>query len=315
MTPYTRGLHEIADGVWAWLQPDGGWGWSNAGLVAGRGASLVVDTLFDLALTGEMLAAMKPVTDAHPITDAVNTHGNGDHCFGNALLDAAVRIHGAPEVAERAHHESPEVISALLALDFGPLLNDYARRAFGPFAFDGVPLRTPDTPVLAATTLDVGGRQVRLLPLGPAHTAGDVAVHVPDANVLFSGDLLFVGGTPLMWTGPARSWIDACEAMIALEPEVIVPGHGPVTTVEGVREVQAYLRHVGDRAREAHAAGKTWEQAAFEMDLDRFARLPLAERVVVTTYAEYSHLDPTLPEANQLELFGLMARWEYERNG
>src|SRR6201995_2889713 len=77
--PYTRGLHEVSDRVWAWMLPDGGYGWSNAGLVAGDGASLLVDTLFDLPLTREMLTAMTPVTDRAPITDALITHSNGDH--------------------------------------------------------------------------------------------------------------------------------------------------------------------------------------------------------------------------------------------
>src|ERR1700735_5082015 len=70
--PYTRGLHEVGDRVWAWMLPDGGYGWSNAGLVAGDGASLLVDTLFDLPLTREMLAAMAPVTDRAPTTDALS---------------------------------------------------------------------------------------------------------------------------------------------------------------------------------------------------------------------------------------------------
>src|SRR5271154_3869431 len=72
--PYIRGLHEVADRVWAWTLPDGGYGWSNAGLVVGDGASLLVDTLFDLELTREMLTAMKPITDGAPITDALITH-------------------------------------------------------------------------------------------------------------------------------------------------------------------------------------------------------------------------------------------------
>ncbi|MGB6765475.1 fumarylacetoacetate hydrolase family protein, partial [Mycobacterium sp.] len=90
--PYTRGLHEVADRVWAWMLPDGGYGWSNAGLVAGDGASLLVDTLFDLPLTREMLTAMAPVTDRAPITDALITHSNGDHTHGNQLLDRSVRV-------------------------------------------------------------------------------------------------------------------------------------------------------------------------------------------------------------------------------
>ncbi|MEW9530189.1 MBL fold metallo-hydrolase [Microbispora sp. NPDC049125] len=313
--PYTRGLHRIAPDVWSWLQPDGSWGWSNAGLIAGADASCLVDTLFDLPLTREMLAAMADVTPGRPITDAVNTHGNGDHCFGNELLAPEVRIHAAPEVAARMHGEAPEVITALLGTRFGPPLDAFAHRCFGSFAFDGITLREPDVPVLADTTLEVGGREVRLLPLGPAHTGGDVAVHVPDAGVLFAGDLLFIGGTPVMWAGPAASWIAACDAMIALGPEVIVPGHGPVTTVEGVLEMRAYLEHVDRQAREAFDAGKTWERAAFEMDLGRFAGLPDAERVVVTTHAAYRHLDPDLPDAGPVRLFELMARWAAERSG
>ena len=80
---YTTGLHELGDGCFAYLQPDGGWGWSNAGLVAGDGASLLVDTLFDLRLTQRMLEAMAPVTATAPIATLVNTHANGDHCYGN----------------------------------------------------------------------------------------------------------------------------------------------------------------------------------------------------------------------------------------
>ena len=74
---YERGLHELGDGLFAFLQPDGTWGWSNAGLIAADGTSLLVDTLFDLRLTREMLEAMRPVTERSPIGQAMNTHGNG----------------------------------------------------------------------------------------------------------------------------------------------------------------------------------------------------------------------------------------------
>ncbi len=84
--PFTRGLHGVAEGVHAYLQPDGGWGWSNAGLVEGDDASLLVDTLFDLHLTGRMLEAMGEVTARRPIGTLVNTHANGDHCYGNELV-------------------------------------------------------------------------------------------------------------------------------------------------------------------------------------------------------------------------------------
>ena len=83
---FELGLYEVADGVWAYLQPDGSWGYSNAGLVAGEGTSLLVDTLFDLKLTQAMLDAMEGVTATKPIDTVVNTHANGDHCYGNQLV-------------------------------------------------------------------------------------------------------------------------------------------------------------------------------------------------------------------------------------
>ena len=81
---YSLGLHELGVGCYAYLQPDGGWGWSNAGLIVGEGRSLLVDTLFDLNLTALMLDAMSPFTEAAPVNSLVNTHANGDHCYGNS---------------------------------------------------------------------------------------------------------------------------------------------------------------------------------------------------------------------------------------
>ena len=86
---YSLGLHELGDGCHAYLQPDGGWGWSNAGLIVGDGRSLLVDTLFDLRLTAAMLDAMADLTATAPVSSLVNTHANGDHCYGNSEVVAA----------------------------------------------------------------------------------------------------------------------------------------------------------------------------------------------------------------------------------
>jgi len=97
---YERGLHELGDGLFCFLQPQGGWGWSNAGLVTGDGTSLLVDTLFDLRLTREMLSSMRGITERHPIGQAMNTHGNGDHYFGNQLLPDGIPIYATPAATE-----------------------------------------------------------------------------------------------------------------------------------------------------------------------------------------------------------------------
>jgi len=84
---FTKGLHDLGNSTYAYLQPDGTWGWSNAGLIVDGDAALLVDTLFDVRLTREMLAAMRSaVPAARKIGTVVNTHGNPDHVFGNQLV-------------------------------------------------------------------------------------------------------------------------------------------------------------------------------------------------------------------------------------
>src|SRR4051812_20402857 len=196
---YTKGLHELGDGLHAYLQPDGGWGWSNAGLITGGGTSMLVDTLYDLRLTQEMLAAMAPITAAAPIDAAMNTHGNPDHCFGNELLPEATTIYASQAAADEIRELSPELLVALKHAELPDDLRAFVEHAFGPFAFEGITVRPPNETFDDRLDLDVGGRALSLINLGPAHPGGDTIVHVPDAATVFTGDLLFVDGTPMVW--------------------------------------------------------------------------------------------------------------------
>jgi cyclase len=110
--------------------------------------------------------------------------------------------------------------------------------------------------------LDVGGRPVHLIEVGPAHTPGDLIVHVPDDRVVFSGDLVFIGVTPIMWVGPVENWIAGLDRIIALEPRLVVPGHGPTTHLDGVRAVRDYWEFVAAAVRERVARGLTPYAAA-----------------------------------------------------
>jgi 2-keto-4-pentenoate hydratase/2-oxohepta-3-ene-1,7-dioic acid hydratase in catechol pathway/glyoxylase-like metal-dependent hydrolase (beta-lactamase superfamily II) len=313
--PYTRGLHEVADKVWAWTLPDGGYGWSNAGLIAGDGASLLVDTLFDLALTREMFTAMKPITDGAPITDALITHSNGDHTHGNQLLDASVRIIAAKDTAEEiAHGMAPELLAMTQTGNLGPVATPYARDRFGHFDFSGIDLRNADETFDHDLTIDVGGRQINLLNLGPAHTAADSVVHVPDAGVLFGGDLLFIGCTPIVWAGPIANWVAACDAMIALDAPIVVPGHGPVTDPDGIRAVRGYLAHVDEQAEAAYRKGLSWSEAADSIDLGEYASWLDAERVVVNVYQRYRELDSQTPQLEVMALLVMQADWLAKRS-
>ena len=318
---FSRGLHEIGDGLFAWLQPDGGWGWSNAGLIVEGtpvdGAAALVDTLFDTQLTAEMLAGMERATGfgAASIGQVVNTHANGDHTHGNHLLEKADII--ASEASARELEAFPPALLAQLkaAGAAGPMgvAGRYFAEGFAPFDFAGVQERAPTRTFCGQTQLDVGGRAVDLIEVGPAHTAGDVLVHVPQAKAVFTGDILFIEGTPIMWAGPVSNWIAACERINAMDVDVIVPGHGPLTDKAGVREVADYLAYIDREARARHAAGLSAEDAARDIGLGRYATWKDAERIAVnvdTLYREYNN-DPTPPDA--IRLFGLMGQIYYDR--
>lgn len=295
--PYTRGLAELGDGLFAFLQPDGGWGWSNAGLVVSGESSLLIDTLFDLDLTREMLGAMHPLTDRHPIRQVLNTHGNGDHCYGNQLVPAQAEIVASEAAVQDMQDVPASLMHTLMQADVDENLSAFLRHAFAPYRFDGIEMRLPNRTFTGSLTLDVGGRVVELLELGPAHTRGDVIAHVPDARTVFTGDILFVGGTPIMWAGPVSNWLAACEHIEQLDVDTVVPGHGPVTDKEGARQVRRYLEYIRDQAGERHRAGMSAEEAALDIDLGPFADLGDQERIVVNVDSLYAELDPDYERA------------------
>ena len=307
---YERGLHELGDGLYCYLQPDGTWGWSNAGLVTGEGTSLLVDTLFDLELTRAMLEAMRRVTDSHPIDAAMNTHGNGDHCFGNELLPASAEVYATAAAAAEMQAAPPQLVNALKHADaLGPEFSAYIRRIFGPFRFEDIELRPPSATFEGRLELTIGDRAVHFVEVGPAHTDGDAIVHVPDAGVVFTGDILFIEGTPIVWAGPFENWLRACDRILALDARVLVPGHGPVTDAAGVHDVKRYLTYVLDEARARFEAGMDAAQAADDIDLSAFAGWGDPERIAVNVETAYRELDPSRPEASRPELFQRMARW------
>ncbi len=305
-SPYEKGLVEVADGVHAYLQPDGGWGWSNAGLVAGDEGSLLVDTLFDLRLTQEMLDAMSGVTGTRPIQTLVNTHANGDHCYGNQLVEGATVVASEASAAEM-EQMPPAMLAAMMKADFGETTNAYLQSAFGPFEFDGIAAPRVDRTFSGRLTIETGGRSAELIEVGPAHTAGDVLVHLPDQGVIFTGDILFIDGTPIVWDGPIQNWIDACQAIIDLGCDTIVPGHGPLTDHAGVQAVADYLGYIKAEATARHEAGMDAEDAARDIELGPYADWLDWERIVINVEAVYREIEPDRPPADVMNLFRSMA--------
>jgi glyoxylase-like metal-dependent hydrolase (beta-lactamase superfamily II) len=311
---YRKGLHDLGGGAFAWLQPDGSWGWSNAGLVEDAGESLLVDTLFDLRLTAEMLARLRDATPAaRRIGTLVNTHANGDHCYGNSLVEGAAIV-ASKAAAEEMHEVPPSVLAAMqkAAPELGAAGAFFAR-AFGPFAFDGIEPRLPTRTFEGELWLSVGAKRVQLLQVGPAHTRGDVLVHSPADRTVFTGDILFVDGTPIMWEGPVAGWIRACERIEAMDVEVVVPGHGPISDKGGARRVREYLEYVRREARVRFDAGLSAADAARDIALGDYAAWGDAERIAVNVDTLYREFGAKPERSSPLELFGLMGELARER--
>jgi len=304
---YEAGIAELGRSAFAYLQPDGGWGLSNSGLIADSGESLLVDTMFDFPHTAEMLDSFRRVSPAQ-IGTLVNTHHNGDHCYGNALVEGA-EIVATERAAEEMRRETPRGLAQFMKAAPGlGLVGEYLSHCFGRFDFDGIETKHPGTTFKGRLTRTVGTKTVDLIEVGPAHTGGDALVHVPADRVLFSGDILFVDCTPVMWAGPVGNWIAACETIEAMDVEVVVPGHGPVTDKRGVARVRGYLTYVRDEARKRFDSGLGALEAARSIALDDFSGWGDAERIAVNVATLYREFGSTDTPSDPATLFGWMAQ-------
>jgi cyclase len=224
----TKELTELGDGVFAWLQPGGESGVSNAGVVVDDDGITVIDTLMVRSQWEPFAAAVADLD--RPVRRAVLTHAHVDHVGGTKAF-AHAAVYGSRQTSR--------------ALDQAMPLDAY--KAFMP-AFedefddlDEIGTRPVTHIVTGAASLTP---RVEVLP-AEGHTEGDIIVLVADADVCFAGDLCFFGVTPLAFQGNPAVWADMLEAVGDLA-EVIVPGHGPVGGEAEVRELQAYLRHCVD---------------------------------------------------------------------
>jgi glyoxylase-like metal-dependent hydrolase (beta-lactamase superfamily II) len=297
-------LKQISKDVYACLQEERGLGTSNSGLI-NHGGGLVVDTFWDLPHTRALIEHYATVWK-EPARRVANTHHNGDHCWGNQLFPGA-EIIGHRLCAAAFGKEQPAVMQHLR--DSGgqqdSTLGDFAAALRG-WDFSGIELTPPTTLIEDRLDLDLDGIRVELLYVGPAHTAGDVIVHLPEQRIVFAGDILFRLCTPIGWEGTHERWCAALDRIVALRPEVVVPGHGPLCGVEGPLEMKAYLEYVRSEAKRFYDAGAPALEAAKRIDLGPYAGWTEPERIVFNVERAYRELrgEPWDAPINLAALFG-----------
>jgi cyclase len=307
--------------------------------VVGEGESAVIDTLADVPLTRRMLEGFSTLTADAPIRTLVNTHSDADHIDGNQLLADAeiVSSRRSTEIIRRQNPGSfkgfgrlaggmrfvgklPLPVVGSLPLPVLPRLRlgsigNYIGDMLAPFDFGGIEVTPPTRDFEGELSLDVGGRKLRLLEVGPAHTPGDLMVHVPDAGVVYTGDILFVGGTPVMWAGPVINWIGAIDRLLDLDADKFVPGHGPVCGREEAEAVKRYWNWLEASARHRFGLGMSAWEAARDIALSaefrtyEWSRWNAPERIVINVHTlERERRGELGGEASPRELVNLFSR-------
>jgi glyoxylase-like metal-dependent hydrolase (beta-lactamase superfamily II) len=257
-----------------------------------------------------MLAGYRTaVPTANRIGTLVNTHSNGDHTYGNQLV-AGARIIASRACAEEMAQRRPEERTRMMRnwREYGEAGAAWRELYDGRFDFEGL-IYTPPTEVFdRELTLRVGAKEVCLVNVGPAHTRGDVMVHVPADRMAFTGDILFIGGHPVAWDGPISNWIRACDLILGWDVETIVPGHGPITDKQGVRAVKHYFEYLTAEARKRFDAGMNEDEAAHDIALEPFRNWIDAERIIVNVHTLYREFAGGMKTTNVLDLHARMAR-------
>jgi glyoxylase-like metal-dependent hydrolase (beta-lactamase superfamily II) len=262
-----------------------------------------------------MLETMRRVTPAaEQIDTVVNTHANGDHCYGNALVADSVIVASTRCAEEMEQLPASAMAGVVRAAPTLGAAGEFLARIFAPFSFDDIETALPTTTFEGRLDLSVADRPVTLLEVGPAHTAGDVVVHLPDDGVVFTGDILFHGGHPIVWAGPVANWIAACDRVLELDASVIVPGHGPLGAPSAVADLRSYFEFMTAEARLRHDAGMSALEAAQDIDLGPYADWGEAERLVANLRALYRDFGDESP-ADVVTVMGEMAMLAELRDG
>jgi cyclase len=224
-TTPTRTLHPVGEGVYAWLQPGGETGVSNAGVIADDDGLTVIDTLMVRSQWEPFVHAVNAL--GAPVRRLVLTHAHIDHVGGSRAFPMAA-VYGSQQTSELLEGEMPVGAYKAFMPAFDEEFDELAEIGTRP-----VTHLVTDAAQLTA--------RIEILPAA-GHTAGDLMALVDDADILFAGDICFFGVTPLAFQGDPAAWAGVLEAVGELAGR-IVPGHGPVGTADDVHELQAYLRH------------------------------------------------------------------------
>ena len=272
------GLVEVAPSAWAVIMsvipPEGGG--PNAGFFVAGEQVIVIDSLISPGFGQQLSGYIRQVTDKSP-TYLINTHGHGDHVFGNQIF--------SPPATIIAHEKVRETL-----LSQGEVMvNSFAER------LSGLVPDIKDTNVIAPhityrhhMTLHLDGRTVELIHPGVAHTDGDTMVYLPDDKLLYAGDILFNHIFPPIF-GSSAGWITAIEQIEAMDIDTVVPGHGFIATKKELGDLKRCLIELRSQVKDCFDQGLSAEEATKRVALP-YLEWPRAERLPLGVQTIYQEL-------------------------
>ncbi|HUL96917.1 MAG TPA: MBL fold metallo-hydrolase [Usitatibacter sp.] len=280
---------------------------ANSGLI-NLGGGVVIDTQSDLPHARRMIELFGKVWPGMP-KRVVNTHEDGDHVWGNQLFEGAEIIAhrtvkelmprvADPKESQQLLEGAGRLLSRVLLKAFHPGELAVARQLREDYDFDGIELALPTTVFEERHVLDLDGTEVHLIHVGPCHRVGDTLVHVPGERVVFAGDVIFRECTPVGWNGSYEKWLETLDLIIWLDPDVIVPGHGPVCGIEGAMEMKAYLEYVREESTRCFGQGLSALEASKKIGLGPYASWRGPARLymnVERAYREFRHEAKDVP--------------------
>lgn len=246
-------LKKISDSVYSYLSiPEGTPGHSfsaNAGIIIGKDAVLVVDTLTSAKEAKQFLADIRKITDK-PIKYVVNTHYHLDHALGNCIFsDIGAMVIGHAKCRDSIIKNKDKMIENPAM--FG-LPEDF---------WAGTKVIAPCLSFEDKMTIDLGGITVKLIHSNTAsHTAGSIIINVPEQKTLFTGDILCTDFHPYLGEGDLPGWAQTLDMINAMDVDHIIPGHGPLSSKKDLAEMKSYLVTFDKLARKLSAKGNDVEK-------------------------------------------------------
>ncbi|MCP4755780.1 MAG: MBL fold metallo-hydrolase [Proteobacteria bacterium] len=274
---------DIAKDVYACLQEDKGFGWNNTGFI-NLGGGVAVDGCYDLPHTQQLVDHIASVA-GKPAQFLINTHHNGDHVWGNQLFkDAEIIAH--PLCAQEMAKEKEANIVGLFqsfqdgGLDSVPPEMKWFFEDVQEFDYSGIELTLPNRLVDERLDLDLDGFPCEIIYVGPAHTSNDMIVHLPAHRIVFTGDILFNKCTPIGWEGTHAKWLEAIDLIVSFKPGIIVPGHGPLCSINELLEQRNYFEFVYEQSECLFNEESDPLEAAKKIDLGSYAEWTQPERLI-----------------------------------